>query len=323
MKLGRLLCKLRNPVTDYIINFLETKTTFITRLDEGPSNFSKSPLGAGFEYTLMAIVMTLLTAISVAITAAMLGGVGFGVWYFFDIVAFLFLAVTTAFALLFMAFYWLGFAFCQAYAGTIWLFTNEAFWYSISSWAVYLLAWLLAIGVMAILLCLLCIGICKLPFLRSFGAFLTSALNGFTEAQAARKARKSEAIRKLPPWECIYCGYKSNLAENSYCLECTHIRPKPESQWGQLFDLLFIWIVPVGWFVNQIFSIGVKIKDREIDVIGPLGIFWSYLVAIKHGVCPIVEFVDPAQLQADARRLAQERMEREAEAKRSKLDSDA
>lgn len=317
MKIGRAVCKFQNPYLDVAVRFLDKKTEWMTVLNEGPQDFVKSPMGTGLRFCAITVTVLLGVISALIIVAGFLGVIGLCLWNIVDlgavivdlgavIGAVIFYGIAWVFTQLFMGLYWIGFACDKVYSGVIWLFTNGSLWYAVLSWISYISAWLLGIGVVSIGLCLICIAIFKLPFMRRFGKYLTNKFNGFAEAQERRKARTLEALKELPPWKCNWCGYSDNPAENSHCDEC---RTKPEPKWLWLF----IWVVPILWVVNKTGSTVLKIRNREIDVIGPLGIVWSYILAIKKGVCPIVEFVDSAQLQAGAQASAQERMEREAD----------
>ncbi len=303
MKLGRILCKFQNPVTDTIIEFLKSKTGWIERLDEGPTDFSKSPVVTGLTFTVFGVGVIVCGALALGATGSILGLLGYGLWNIVDIIVWLFGLATWILANIFMIFYWLGHGLHSIYSGTIWLFTNGSLWYSIGAWIVWFLAWVLGVGVMSLVLCVLFIGISKLPGARRFGRFLTNKFNGYGEAQKARELRKAEAVKRLSPWKCEYCKYNSNPAAKSYCVECSRDRPKIPA-WVYL-----VIFYPFEWLLVAVANFGNK--SRKIDFVGPLGIIWTYIVAMKRGVCPIVEFVDPVQLQVSAQASAQERMDRE------------
>lgn len=293
MKLGRLACKLQNPITDGVVELLKSKTDWITRLDEGPSDFSESPILTGLAFSFLGITVIVYVAGAVLATASVLGLFGYGLWN-----------MTWIFAHMFMIFYLFGFCFHSLYSGTVWLFTNGPLWYSVGMWIVWGLAWILGIGVICLVLCVFCIGLSKLSFAHRFGKFLTNKFNGFNEAQKTR-ARRVEAIKKLPAWGCEYCKYNNNPADRISCCECGVERSSK----------LFRWLKRVSdWVIRRRSPLpDRKVTNRKIDIAGPLRLVWSFIVAFKRGVCPTVEFVDPVQLQADAQASAQERMNNEKE----------
>ena len=310
MKLGRILCKFQNPVTDKVIEILKSQSKWIERLDKGPTDFSESPVITGLLFTFFGITMIICIALVIVSVGTILGLLGYGAWNIMGLAVALFDAVAWILATVFMIFYWFGFVFHGLYSGVVWLFTNGPLWYTIGSWAVWLLAWTAGIGLACLALCVLFIGMSKLSFAQRLGKFLTNKFNGYGEAQEERKLRRAEAIKKLPPWKCKFCKYNSNPSEEKRCVECHESRPKSMPVWAYAFAPL----LPIGWILAKLLELHDKVRRREIDIIGPLGILWTYIVAMKRGVCPIVEFVDSVQLQSDAQASAQQRMDREARA---------
>lgn len=301
MKLGRMACKLQNPVTDYIVALLERKTTCIKTLDRGPTDFSESPMFAGFEFAVMGFCF----AVCIFAVVSVFGMVGLGLWNIADIACSAFYGVTWFLAKLFMGVYLFGSLFHKVYAGTVWLFTNGELWYSVVSWAALIGVWVLAAGVGAIILCSLFIALSKLAVAKRFGRFLTNKLNGYSEAQKIRAERVQQKLSEKPPWKCEYCSYDNNPAKYLHCRECEYAKPEPMPIWVYVFyPIRLIWA-----FCAWCFS--ASIMDRKIDIIGPLEVFWSYLVAIIKGMCPLIEFVSPEQLQAEAQASAKARMDRE------------
>ena len=310
MKLGRILCKMQNPVTDKVIEVLKEKTRWIERLDKGPTDFSESPVATGLLFTVFGVSVIVCAAMAVYATGLILWLLGYGAWNIANIAVTVFDFVTWTLAQIFMIFYWFGFVFHSIYSGVVWLFTNGPLWYTIGSWVVWMLAWIAGIGLASLALCVLFIGISKLSFARRFGKILTNKFNGYGEAQRVRKIRRTEAIKKMPPWKCESCKYNNNPASKKWCRECGKAKPMPTPAWAYAFMPLY----PFGWAVVMVITIGDKficrIKTR--DFIGPFGIIWAYIVAVKKGVCPIIEFVDPVQQLADAQASARERMVIEA-----------
>ncbi len=39
------------------------------------------------------------------------------------------------------------------------------------------------------------------------------------------------------------------------------------------------------------------LKERHLKCLSPAAIVWQFAVAIKHGVCPLVEFVNEADVE--------------------------
>lgn len=309
MKLGRIVCKLQNPWTDAVIKYVDKKTEWMKALDSGPTDFVESPMWTAIAFCLMGVAMIFVVVAVVVTVGAAFGIVGLGLWNIVDIgVAILDFVAWFFSELLFMGMYWIGFGCYHTYLGAIWLFTNGEFWYNVLCWIGTAVAWILGLGIISVILCLLCIGLSKIPFFRRFGKFLANRLNGYNEAQEQRKARAYEAIKRQPPWKCGHCDI-DNLSENLRCQECGKERPKPMN------PILYLLVIfyPVVWVIGKGVVVKDKIGSREINILGPLGILWSYAVAIKKGVCPIVEFVDPVQLQAEAQASAKDRMERENE----------
>lgn len=309
MKIGRMICKLQSPYIDAVVRVLDKKTEWMAALNEGPQEFAKSPMSTGIYFCAVAGVVLVGVLSALILVVGFLGIIGLGLWNIVDIGTAIFYGIAWIFTQMFMGLYWVGFACDKAYNVIVWFFTNGPFWYAVLSWTIYLGAWVLGIGITSISLCLIGIAISKLSFMRTFGNYLTNKFNGFTEAQEQRRIRAREALKKQPPWKCDWCGYNKNPAEKGRCGECDASKPKSASKWFWLF----IWVEPILWVVEKMGSTVLKIRNREIDVIGPLGIVWSYILAVKKGVCPIVEFVDSAQLQAEAQALAQERMKREVD----------
>lgn len=305
MKLGRLMCKLENPVTDRIVNYIGSHTKFIELLDDGPTDFTKSPIWTGLGFFVIGIASLIGIAGCLAAVVGALGFIGFGVWNFVDIVSAIFSGVAWCLSQIFMGAYWCGFAFREIYTAIIWLFTNGELWHKVLVIALQCGAWLLGIGLASVALCSLFIVSSKLSFVKSLGRYFTNRLNGFSEAQGQRRERFIQAQKKLPPWKCEYCGYKNNRAIKLACVECDQTRPKPVPKWLCVFVVFypFVW----AWKTCAGVANGIK----AINVAGPLTTFWSYLVAIKKGVCPLLEFVDPVQERLAAQAAAKERMDTE------------
>ncbi len=318
MKLGRMACKLQNPWTDAIVKYLDGKTKWIEALDSGPTDFVESPMRTAIDFCIMGVGVVIGVVGAAVIVGTLLGVVGFSLWNIVDIGAAILYCVAWVFSQLFMGLYWIGFGCHCAYLGTVWLFTSGELWYNVLCWTGTVVAWIAGVGIISVAICLLFIGISKLPLSKRFGKFLTNKFNGYSEAQEQRRARAHEAAKKLPPWKCEYCKYNNNSAENLYCQECSNMKPQPTNP---LFHLLFVFY-PVVWVIEKCVTVKNKIGSREIDIVGPVGILWSYIVAIKNGVCPIVEFVDPAQLQAEAQASAKDRMEQENESTESPSQTD-
>lgn len=316
MKLGRMTCKLQNPYTDALIRYLDEKTKWMDALDSGPTAFAESPMWTALHFCMIGVLSVLIVVMAVAIVGTAFGIIGLGLWNIGDVGAAILYGVAWVFSQFFMGLYWVGFAWDWICTKIVWLFTNGELWYDVLSWAVYIIVWVLGMGVAAVVLCLSFIGISKLPPSRRFGKFLTNKFNGYSEAQEQRRAR----VRKTP-WKCEYCKYNNGNSEDLFCQECGSAKPKPINLNPFLYLFyplawVIVWVVDRGCIVKD------KIRNREIDIIGPLGILWSYLVAIKKGVCPIVEFVDSEQLQAAAQASAKDRMERENEPTESPSQTD-
>lgn len=309
MKLGRIACKFQNPGTDWIVEVLDRRTEWMTRLNDGPSNFSKSPLTAGMMWSVGGLMCVVMGALVLLTAAAFFGGIGYGIWNISYIFLLVFSVVAALFTLPLWVSYFLGFGFIWGFNQAVLLFTNGPLWYGIGSWAVYLLAWLLGAGVVAVFLCFVGMNLTKVPALRRFGAFLTNRFNGFSEAQQERVTRRKRVIRALPDWKCGYCNYKANPADWLSCQECVRERKHPESRWRFLLLPLYPLARSLGWVGNTY----VKVRNTEISIVGPFNVLWTYLVAIKKGICPLIEFVNPVLEQANARAAAQERMDRESQ----------
>lgn len=296
MKFGRMACKLQNPFVDRVIALLRRNTSFLDELDSGPTEFSRSPMFTGMYFTIAGVGMFVVSVICLGMVVSALGALGLGLWNIWDVGLFVLYWAAWFLSFLFMGVYWLGFVFDQIYVGAVWLFTNGALWSGVFSCIVWAVSWILGAGAVAITLCVVGLGISKIPIAKRFGGYLVNKFNGYTEAQEEReqRAKKELKLKEAQGWVCKHCNHSSDSCL-ARCDQCGRFNPKPVNPF--FYPLFVFW--PVGWVLVQLVGFSVKIKEREIDVLGPLGIVWQYLVAIKKGVCPLIEFVDPAQLQAD------------------------
>jgi len=312
LKLFRSAFKLQNPVIDTLSEWGK-KRGWMDKLDNGMDEFGDSPLMTGLLYFIMGAAALSACIVVLGIILGILALLGVGAWNIKTIITVVASACVDAGVMMgwlaFHGFYYIGWFMQNTYDSTIWLFTNGPLWYSIGSWVLLVTAWAVGIVVGCVSLCLLGIGFCRLPFVKTFGAYLISRFNGFSEAQVAR-SRRLLAPKEGPGWMCSFCGYRDNSYRNESCRECFKTRPEPEL--APILKLV-IWLLKVCvWPFVQMSGGFVRVKNKGFYVMSFGAIVGEYLWALKEGVCPAVTFVDQAQLQAEARISAQERMDQEA-----------
>lgn len=302
LRFARYACKWELKFFDNIIDWFEQKTRFMELLDEGPSSFDKSPILTGWVFTFLGLVSLIAVAVAIGAVGAVLWVFGYGVFNIGTVLE----AIGMFFATLgwgaFHVFYGIGFGLTVIWAGLVWLFTNGELWRLIGSWVLYILYWIVGVGVGCVALGICCMLLLKVPGVRRVVKGIATFLNGFPEARQARRNR----IRAK--WECPYCNYTNNGATD-FCYNCSRNRPVPPREptiLGTIFGSLFGWIaVPFVW-CNDTY---IKVRDKRLIVLSSSSLFWQFLLSIKKGVCPAVEFFDPAELQAQAQAAAAERQE--------------
>jgi len=135
----------------------------------------------------------------------------------------------------------------------VWLFTNGSLWLTIASWAGVVIG-------SAVLLAIMGYGIYLLftrKMMKRFGGWALSRVNGFKAARdlASKAKTKIEITRRM--------------------------KSKPVS----LSNRLLKWL-------SSFFSKEINTSGAKVSMLGPLGIIWVYIKAIKKNMCPMISFVD-------------------------------
>jgi len=331
MKAARLISQIEMPIVERFFNYMDNKTEWMTSLDDAPERMEESPIWNGLAYTVVGLAVLAIAVVIVGSVGMLLGLGGMAIWNFVDIVVCIFDSIAWGFAQIFFIFYGSGWVFHQIYVETIWLFTNGPLWTTIGTWAIWIVSWLLVFGAGSIALCVTCMGIAKTSLVKRLGKFISNKLNGYSEAQKARRTRAEEALKKLPPWKCAYCNYQ-NLATYKRCDHCEEkkrvkevVEKKDNYHTATATATATPWyiypFIPIFWVMEKIFKYYIKIKDQELfsikDIVGVFALLWSYIVALKKGVCPLLEFVDPEELQTRKQASAKARMDRENESEKN------
>jgi len=327
MKAGRIVTKIDHPLFDKFFDWYGSKFEWMDRLEKGPDNFSESPMAAGIVYTVFGITTAFCILAAVIVTGIILALLGKGIWNIGALISAVIYGVAhIGWAFTFVA-YWMGWAFVTAWEYIVWFFTNGPMWWTIGTWIVYIFGSIIGLGVASVLLCLIAREISKLQIAKTFGTYLLNKFNGFPEARAARAQRlkeiKEKAKKSLPPWTCEWCHYDNNEGSAEWCLECRRDKPQPPVQEPLGFIILTTVLTPILWPLSKCMTGYEKIKNKEINIMGPFGIIWEYILAIKKGVCPMVEFVDIESIRSQQQAAAAERMAAEQKIQESEESKDA
>lgn len=307
MKIGRRITLIESAGFDKFLVWFGKKFTILDSLDRGPERFSESPIAAGIAFTMTGSVIAICLASIVITVVCVLALLGVGIWNIGSVASAVVYALAHIGWATTLGFCWAGLLFVTIWQGAVWLFTNGALWWFIGSWIVYGFSSILVLGLSSVSLCLIVMWASKLSFVKRIGKYLLNKFNGFSEAKTARTERLKEAERlKTEPWACLRCGYRNG--NFVHCRECGGAKPAvPSLLWPVLNFVLF----PVVWPLEKCMSVYEIVKNKQINIMGPFAIIWEYLVAIKKGVCPIVEFVNMDTIRAKQREGARERMEAE------------
>ena len=279
-------------------------------LDDGPQEFSNSPFGAGVTFSLMGAAAAIVIVAFLTATLGVLALVGLGMWNIDSVLVVAFESSCWAGWFCFHGFYYIGFAMASVWNGLVSFFTNGEFWLSVLSWMMWTLKWFSIATAGSATLGLAAFGLSKLSSFQRFGRYLTRKLNGFADAEAARSTAHATRLSEAGKWICSYCYYVNPQTSYS-CCSCS--MDKPAAKPTGIARLVWAVVDMFTWPFKVAGNTFIRIKNKQFFVLGAWSVFTEYLWAIKSGVCPLLEFVDPVQLQTDARAAAKERMEQEGE----------
>lgn len=112
--------------------------------------------------------------------------------------------------------------------------------------------------------------------------FLTYKLNGFDAARKARKQKLEEAEK----------SFKIHSEDDS--------SKDGKSKLAKILQAPLLWIISLG---EKILDYWQKEDPWGNKVVGPVGMLWAWIKAIKHKVCPTLEIIDSGVLESAKRTL--------------------
>ena len=295
MRIGRWMLKLETRLDPFFV-WLDKKTMFVKIFSDGPENFEDGPLAAGFVYSVIALCIFFVIALAAMIVIFL----GYGFWHILDILAwfgwgFLYIgwAVFWTFSFVGRIENWLG-------QGAYWLFTNGPLWAGIAEWAIFILGWLIGVGITAVVLGYGVMIASRTKIISGIWAAIVTKVNGFAAARKERndrvEAERVARLEKEPPWTCPYC-YGENMATRDVCHHCDC----PQEDFSA--PAWFVWI---GKLVESCIGKVQRIGREEIHVLGWFSIIIEFIKAAKNRACPLIEFISPEKLRQRTIDAAQE-----------------
>jgi hypothetical protein len=293
-----------------ILRFLERKTVWLERLDDGPSDFAESPLIGGMAFTIMGILSIIPVVVMSATALLALALIGVGAWNITTVAEYAFIGICWSGWFFFHGFSYIGLALSEITRGVIWFFTNAEFWIMIGTWVLFLLKWCAIAFVSCMAMGLTFYGVSKIPAVRRLARSVADIFDPEKQVERVRARNANREQRPERTWTCGYCKYNGNPLNRLWCVECQTERPPPKINW--VLRALSSTARFCCWPFISAKDIYVRVKNKQFFVLGGgWSVFIEYLWAIKQGVCPTVHFIDPAALQASAQASAQQRMEKE------------
>lgn len=292
MRCGRWLLKFET-FFDPFFAWIDKETPIIKWFNDAPDAFEDGPLVSGLLYTLLGLGCVGAVASLLLGIAGFIGLLGYGAWHILDI----FVAAWWAFVhigwVLFWVFSFIGRIENWVGEGAHWLFTNGELWTSIGEWALIIVATVLAVGAAAVVVGYGSMMVARTKLVTSIWTSIVTKVNGFGAARKERNERvkreRKERQEKMPKWTCSYCD-KENKATLDECIYCDSPRKgetAPPSAW-------MIWI---GKCLESCFGRVQRIGKQEIHILGWLTVLIEFIKAVKKGVCPLLEFASPEELQ--------------------------
>jgi hypothetical protein len=309
MRIGRTINRTRPAGTQSIVNYLERETEWMRMVEEGPSRFTDSPFFAGLAFTIMGLMGIVAGACTLAMILICLAVIGFGAWNIKTVCTYFFEGICHLGWIGFHGFYYVGWALDGVVRGIVKFFTDVEFWTFLLGCFLWFLKWFGIVAMGCMILGLASYGITRIPVIRRLGKRFMAMFD--TDAQVVRaRARQRREIKPIRTWTCTYCNYNGNPDILEFCSECATPRPAPKLNIAVRF--LLGLVRAICWPFFRATDMFVKIKQKRFFVLGSgWSVFIEYLWAIKSGICPVVHFVNPAAMQAEAQASAQERMDRE------------
>jgi len=289
MRYGRWVLKLESPF-DPFLAWLDRNTRIIKWFNDAPNNFEDAPLVTGLFYTFVGVGCVSAVIVALLSLACFIWLLGYGAWHIPDIFAGLGWAFLHVGWAIFWIFASIGNVLDLSGQGAHWLFTNGALWINIGKWTLLVIGSLLSAGIVAVIVGYGLMLIARSKLAQGAWKSIVTKINGFSVARKKRNERvqteRKERLNKLPLWKCYYCEYK-NKTTNDFCSYCGRTRKGPSSAW-------IIWMVKC---LDSCFGRVQRIGKQKIHVLGWLSILIEFIKAMKKGVCPMVEFTSPEQLQ--------------------------
>ena len=257
-----------------LVDFLDNNPLFKT-IDEVIDGAESSP--AGNVLTIfMGVAIVLMGTIAAVIVLCLLPfavyyGVIYAVWGAWTGITYAGWAIVWGFAVA-------GAMMLYAAEKVAWFFTTAWIWETALHWVVRIVT-LVVVSVAAVFLCY---GAWISPLGQRLWDWIGFKLNGYKEAKAKAYERRIEEEKKAPP------------------------KPSQPSWWDRkvvpvLKPLLLAaghGLQSVGETIHDFFvSTKVEWKGSSAKVLSPMATLWQFLVAVKHGVCPLVEFVEGGELE--------------------------
>lgn len=315
MKAARMSTKITHPLADRFFTFLKDETGWMEKLDAGPKMFLEAPVATGILFCFMGALLLGVVVSFIAVVVGLIGVLILGIWNIEQVLVTALYVIALPGWVCTWILAGLGIVFCYSYDCILitgdWLvafFTNGPMWAAIWDWTVFLLGWGISLGLCSFLLFLAGWAISRSQLAQPILAFIGNKLNGFSEAREAREQRIAERSCEIQVWTCSHCGYLNK--KNPYrCDECYHIKPVKTPVYAQYIGVIFS---PFCWVGRNLRDGCIKVWNTELNILGPFGVLWEYLAAIKKGVCPTVDFVDMDVVAEQQKKSAAHRMKKEA-----------
>lgn len=217
----------------------------------------------------------LLSAIFIS---ALLTVIIFGIVFFKNVlITVIAILLLVSFAI-FHVFFAIGFISLKIF---LWIVTGlKIFGLFMCAYATFFVFLLLIVSV---LLCLSFVAIKLIGSSKTLTDFFGFKINGYQKARQNNSKRREE-LKKI--------RQKNRMA---YCIEKDILREKKEK--GEIpYTLMEKTRIVIKKFLkylgNKFISKTQTVKGGTFKVVSGLGLIWEMVKSIKHGICPIVEFID-------------------------------
>ncbi len=297
MRVGRTIMKLEGFWFDKFFNYFDD-TTIVVALNDGPTNFNESPLLSGVLYTIVGMGVLSVVIIAVAVVCGLIWGFGLGVLNIGAVGAAIATGIMGLGWGMFFLFGSIGLLMNFVGVGLHWVFTNAGLWTTIGTWILYIFS-MCIVGVIVGYVAML---IARIKIVQRLWEAIVTKANGFVAARKDRQDRVKEAriekLKRMPDVKCSYCDHM-NEPTIDCCTNCFYPLRGKVCLYVRCIDAVIM--KPLDVLFGSIKRFG----TTEVHLLGWVSIFWEFIKAIKKGVCPIIEFVTPTELQERAQKGAE------------------